>query len=530
MSENGIVNSDILIVNAEDFPEVRQSERDSIQELEKDFLSRYEKLTEGEQLEDWFADTLKAHLPEVSDEEIKEISTDILGSIRRNNEKLSSIQKAASRGIGKESWFSREMVSAANNYEQGVAAQESGQIASLAVSGASMASGQNSAKYLQNLDDAVRKANEALTDTITTGAGTVNMNPQLDGFIAEQYHAQTFNMNAEATGSPYRAEVLPLKGAAGKNSVDIVIKDANGKIVRRYQVKYCKDAKATEDAFKKGDYRGQQKLVPKDQNEKIDAKTTDHIEAPDGTSSNPLTKDKAKQMQKEAQSGEWNDLNWNEYKLQDIAVGIGKQAGRSALLGVGIGFGTSVVKQTIENHGVVDIKEASVSGLRSGGEFGLKAIIAGVIKVASEKGMITIVPKGTPAGTIANIVHVAVENVKVVSKMATGELTLEEGANEMEKVTLSTIAGIAAGAKGGMIGAEVGAFAGPVGVAVGGFIGASIGYMFGSGIAEKLVKTVQLFRKKVFNAVREEVELLADTLKYNAAERRKWIVSHPLLA
>lgn len=34
----------------------------------------------------------------------------------------------------------------------------------------------------------------------------------LDGFIAEQYHAQTFNLNAEATGSQYRAKVLEPNG------------------------------------------------------------------------------------------------------------------------------------------------------------------------------------------------------------------------------------------------------------------------------------------------------------------------------
>ncbi len=70
-------------------------------------------------------------------------------------------------------------------------------------------------------------------------------------------------MNAEATGSPYRAKVLePTGNGYAKNSVDIVIVDGDGKIVRRYQPKYYKNAKATEQAFKHGDYRGQQKLVP----------------------------------------------------------------------------------------------------------------------------------------------------------------------------------------------------------------------------------------------------------------------------
>ena len=38
--------------------------------------------------------------------------------------------------------------------------------------------------------------------------------------------------------------------------VDVVITDESGKVVRRYQSKYCKDAEATAKAFEHGDYRG----------------------------------------------------------------------------------------------------------------------------------------------------------------------------------------------------------------------------------------------------------------------------------
>lgn len=36
-------------------------------------------------------------------------------------------------------------------------------------------------------------------------------------------------------------------------------------------------------------------------------------------------------MRDEAQSGNWNDLNWNEYAKRDLAIGIGKHAGYAAL-------------------------------------------------------------------------------------------------------------------------------------------------------------------------------------------------------
>lgn len=272
-------------------------------------------------------------------------------------------------------------------------------------------------------------------------------------------------------------------------------------------------------------------MVPSDQQKDVNVKTTDHLEAPDGSaSSNPMTKEQAKKLQEDAQSGNWKDLDWNEYKLQDVAVGIGKQAGRAALLGAAIGMGMSIVRQAASNEGMVRVDETVIDGLKTGSSFGIKAIIAGALKVASEKGLITIIPKGTPAAVIADIVHVGVENVKVISRVAKGELTIEEGANEMEKVTVSTIVGIAAAAEGATIGASIGAFAGPIGVAIGGFVGSVAGYMIGSGITEKVVSTVQRFRKRVFKAVREEAELLADEVRYSAAERKKWYAAHPLLA
>lgn len=195
-------------------------------------------------------------------------------------------------------------------------------------------SSQDAAKYLETLDGALQTTNESLYRTITTQSGTINQNPSLDGFIAEQYHAQTFNMNAEATGGPYRAKVLePMGNGYAKNSVDVVIADGDGKVVRRYQLKYRKDAKATEQAFEHGDYRGQQKLVPEGQESEIQKKCTTVIEAPDGTMSNPLTKSRAEQMRDEAQSGNWNELNWNEYAAKDLAIGIGKQAKHAALQG-----------------------------------------------------------------------------------------------------------------------------------------------------------------------------------------------------
>lgn len=357
-------------------------------------------------------------------------------------------------------------------------------------------------EYLQNLDNALEDANASLYNTITTKAGIVNLNPNLDGFIAEQHHAQTFNLNAEASGSQYRAKVLqPEHTRYTKNSVDIVVVDGNDKVVRRYQSKYCKDTQSTIKAFEDGNYKGQQKLVPEDQSIGVQKKHAVVIEAPDGTTSTPLSKSTAKKLQKEAQSGNWNDLNWNEYRTKDVAIGIGKQAGQSALMGAVIGAGFEMA-QKVWNGEEINGSEVIEAALSSSADFGIKAAAAGALKVGAEKGIISVIPKGTPADTIANIAYVGIENAKIAGKIAAGDLSLREGVDKMEQTTVSTVSGLSASLEGAELGAGIGAIAGPVGSAVCGFVGGTVGYMAGSKFGESVVKCAQTVRDKIWSGIK----------------------------
>ena len=472
-------NNSNLLIDKEFQTHITTTEAETLKPIQTRFMESYIENREKMSVNEWLSMEIKANIPEISDSEVTEISQEIVDTLKMAEEMQASIQKAVENGRSKESWFASE-AKKTTSY-MGI---------------------QESSKYLQNLDEALYSANNALNSTIFTKAGSVSQNVNLDGFIAEQYHAQTFNLNAEATGSQYKAKVLQPDGNGyAKNSVDIVIVDGKGKVVKRYQSKYCKDADATIKALEKGDYRGQQALVPMEQSADIQKKNTTVLEAPDGTTSNPLTKEGAKDFQREAQSGEWDDLNWNDYRTKDLALGIGRQAGQSALMGATTGVGFYVV-QKVWNGEEIDGAEVVETALLSGADFGVKAAAAGALKVGAEKGILTVIPKGTPAGTIANIVHVACENAKIFGKVATGELTVKEGLEKMEQTTVATVAGIATSAKGALIGAAIGTVLGPVGVAVGGFIGGTVGYMAGSSIGEKFVKGAQKIREKVHEAIK----------------------------
>ena len=486
-----IIETDLLLDDV-DSPIIMQDECAELKPILQDFVQAYTENSDRP-VSEWLSAKMQEYLPDKSKSEIDSITSGIIASLEVAEAKKAALTVAIKMGRSKESWFASEIQSATSSM-----------------------SSQQTIQYMTNLEGAVNQANESLYRTITTQAGVFSQNPRLDGFIAEQYHVQTFNMNAEATGSKYRAEVLEPKPGETykKNSVDIVIKDENGKIVRRYQSKYCKDAASTEQAFEHGDYRGQRKLVPEGQEGEISKKCSTVIEAPDGTKSNPLSKERAEQMRDEAQSGNWNDLNWNEYQAKDLALGIGKQAGYAALQGAAIGVGFDIAKK-LWNGEEIKGEEVVETALTSGADFGVKAAAAGAIKVGVEKEIITVIPKGTPASTIANIAFVAIEDAKVIGKMFTGELTFKEGIEKIEQTTVSTAAGLVAMGKGAAVGAAIGTVFGPVGTAIGGFVGGTVGYMAGSKIGEAVVKGAQKVRDtavKVVKSIGNGIKSVASTV------------------
>lgn len=352
----------------------------------------------------------------------------------------------------------------------------------------------NIGAYATKIDTAIETANTANINLLYRNDGQLNRQFNLDGFIAEQHHVDTFNLDAVAKGSEYRAEVLqPKPGEAyGKNSVDVVIRDGDGKIIRRYQAKYGADAKATGTLLKKGDYRGQRKLVPEGQSEDIPG-STETIEI-DGVESKPLSKQEAKERQRRAQEeAEAKQYDWNETSRIDIAKNIGKKAGAAALLSVGF-QGARILGRRIwngikgkENKSAEDdLQEFVQSSIKSAATSGLTVAVTGGVTVAVKSGWLGNVLKNTPAGRIANAVCIGIENAKILYKYATGEITGEEALDQAGSITCSLVGGLAGGAEGASIGAALGTVLGPVGTAIGGVVGGVVGGIAGSTVGEAI--------------------------------------------
>ena len=440
----------------------------------RSFVNDYAHKGQGVSDEQWLLDRLRTELPGKDDAELQSMCGEIAVRLRDFEAAQKSLRSAREKGMSTESWFAREGKKA---------------LGTLSVT--------DQVKYLRELDESVRTANAQLLDTITTKSGEISQATHLDGFIAEEMHAQTFNMNAAALGSEYRAEVLKPNGAGyAKNSVDIVIKDRAGKTVRRYQSKYGKDAATTARMFDKGDYRGQRSLVPEDQSSEIVRKHSTTLEAPDGTQSEPLSRLRARQLQEEAQSGKWNDKNWNDYKTADVLRGVAKNAAKAGAMGCAVGAGFELARQCFGNE-EFDGEKVVQEGLKTGADFGVKSAVAGGLKVASEKGLISLIPKGTSTNALTAIAYVGIENVKVLSRVASGELSVEEGVEQSAEVSASTLIGLKGSAMGAAKGAAVLAFLGPIGAAVGGFAGGIVGYMAGSAVGTACVKITRKMRRYI---------------------------------
>ena len=472
-----------------DFSEKVLSEEEAkgVSKIQREFLESYAASKDKMPVEEWLRQELQKQLPEKTSEEIEEMSTEIITSLKVTEDMKVSQQKAIAAGRSKDSWF-----------------------ASTILQSTSQMSAQESARYLQILDDAVKNANAAMHETITTkGSGyiTPSMNPNLDGFIAEQYHVNSFNMNAAVKGSGLRAEVQPLKpgDTYTKNGFDVIIKDASGKRIHQYQMKYGATAEDTIRMIDSGNYNNQTLVVPEEQvaavQEAFPNKTVTSTIGDGDVSSKPLTKEQAKELQEKAQTGNFMDADWNDYVAKDIAIGIGKQAGYACLQGAAVGAGMAIATK-VWNGESIDGEEVIETAIVSSADFGVKTATAGALKATSEKGVLKVIPRGTKGSTFANIAFVAIENVKVLGKVATGELTAKEGLDAMEQTTVSCVAGIAASTKGAAIGATIGSVLGPVGTAVGGFIGGTLGYMAGSKVAQTIVKGAQKVRDKAVEVVK----------------------------
>lgn len=478
------------------FEELTEKEAKEFKKLLTKFINSYCNKPEDESDRDWLKHQFIAELSYLTEEQADKLAAETVDSIKEYDNNLDSVNKASKQGINSEQWIANNIAKAVS----GVSVIEHG-------------------KYLSSIDNALSIANTQMKAVVTTKASNntlFSQNFNLDGFIAEQHHVNSFNANAALHKSKYFAEVkVPVEGQTyAKNSVDVVILDStspNNIPIHRYQVKYGKDAQETikmlrdyQDVTK---YGNQQIVVPPDQVDAVKkafpGKTvvskiggTDKVDI----TSTELTKGQAKELQYKAQfENEIPVTDWNTFKNKDLALQIGKNAGMVGLQAAAITTGFSLAAQIINGEGI-DVEETVETALKTGADAGVKAATTGALKVASEKEIIKMIPKGTSVGTIANIACVSIENIKILAKVAIGEISMMQAMDQMGRTSVSMVYSLGWGATGMAIGVTALSWIPIVGPVVGGLIGGLVGGIAGSKFGSTVYNGLKTVGKGIVSA------------------------------
>lgn len=479
-----------------EFEELTEEDAREFAKIEKRFIQAYHDREKTDTEGNWLFRQLRQELPEKPETEIREMTEEIRTSVAEAEKTMQDINAACEAGETTEGWFARKVSEAAS----GMSVMEFG-------------------NYLSGIDNALSMGNEQMKRTILTNAGEVSQCMNLDGFIAEQHAVNSFNRQAALEGSSYRAEVkVPGPGETyGRNSFDTVIKDTvTGETVHQYQFKFGKDAESTIKMLKEGNYNNQRIIVPEEQVEAVrKAFPGKTVEAYMGGTekvpikSDPLGKEQVKQIQHEAQEqGIMPEQNWNAYNTKELAMHVGKEAAISGVQAMAITTGFVMAEKAIKGE-KIDADETLEIALRTGADIWVKEATAGAVKVGVEKGVIKFIPAGTPAGTIAKIVYISIEDIKILYKVAKGEMSIPEAMDEIGRTTVALSVGLGWAAAGAKIGVTLLGFIPFVGPAVGGLVGGTVGFIAGSGVGQKIYAGV----KKVGKAVKSGVQKAVSKVK-----------------
>lgn len=474
---------------------ITEQEAKTVKELFKKYLKSYKEKDISVSDKEWLEQLFKTELPEMTEEEIQQDADQIVDAIETFDRNLELVNEAATKGISKESWLSDKMQEAS----VGMAINDYGQV-------------------LQSMDTILYKKNMELVDALSRSSdGHIMMSPNLDGNIAENMIANTTELSGHLKGKNIKVEVLE---SFTSNSVDVRATNLDTGRYQNYQLKFGKDAKATIHLIERGNYNNQQIVVPTEQLEEVQAhfrakgsnKTiTDHIDAW-GAEGKKFTKEEMKNLQIAAQEdGIMPSMDYSYYQTQELAMSIGKNAGAMALQAAAVTTGLNIATKIFKGESV-EADEMVEVAIKTGADTSIKVVTAGTLQVAIRKGIIKFIPKMTPAGVIANIACVGIENVKILAKIASGELSMTKGLDQMGRVTTSMIGGLWGMAKGVAISAKMTVWIPVVGPALAvttGFVGGMIGYFGGS----KLGDTLYNAGKKVAGVAKSVAKTAVNGLK-----------------
>lgn len=517
---------------------LRGSRKRKTEQIIQKFLRSYaenEKSQDKKDLKTWLVFELQNELPNKKVEDIEKIATELISGIEIYYTKKKEVEKYQSLGITNGDYVGNEILEKVADEIEEAEIVDTKEIIEDMKEVSNVLSQYNEAmiyetaaikepqlvanilstnsvnNYVDTINTAIDNANKATIESITTKAGTINQNPNLDGFIFEEHHAGTFNIDAAVKQKSYHAEALKpeLGETYGKNSIDIVIEDS-GKYVKKYSAKAYKNANETAKSFYDKisgyKYKFQSKLVPTDQTKEI-VNSVDKIKF-DNIESKGITKTEIKNIQSELQSGN-KKTDIFSFKKDVNTISISKQIGKQVMvngtMGLGIGMVANIGANIITGKGV-ETEEVIEAGIKTGASMGMATAVAGGIRVAVEKKVIpTVFSRVLTNNTIGAIAAVSMDIIGTAFKLGSGEITLGKAVKDIGKSVGAAYGAIVAsgwGYAGGM------AIAGMIGL---GTIGA-VGTILGVGVAVVAGAVCATVGSKVAGAIASGIGAVVGTI------------------
>ena len=443
---------------------LRGSRKRKTEEIIKKFLKSYaenEKSQDKKDLKTWLISELQNELPNKRVEDIEKIATELITGIEIYYQKKKEVEKYQSVGITNGDYIGNEILEkVANEIEEAEIINTKEVVEDMKEASnilsqynetmiyetaaikepqlvANVLSANSVNNYVDSVNTAIDNANKTMMESVTTKAGVINQNPNLDGFIFEEYHAGTFNIDAAVKQKFYHAEALKpeLGETYGKNSIDLIIEDT-GKYVKKYSAKAYKNANESAKAFYDKvtgyKYKFQSKLVPTDQTGDI-ANSVDKIKF-NNVESKGITKAEIKDIQKNLQSGNKTGDTFN-FKKDVNTISISKQIGKQAMLNGTMGsilaMGTNIGINVIQGK-EVEVEEVIEAGIKTGASMGMATAVAGGIRVAVEKKVIpTVFSKILTNNTIGTIAAASMDIIGTAFKLGSGEVTLSKAVKDV---------------------------------------------------------------------------------------------------
>ncbi len=530
---------------------LRGSRKRKTEQIIQKFLKSYaenEKSQDKKDLKTWLVSELQNELPNKKTEDIEKIATELISGIEIYYTKKKEVKKYQSLGITNGDYVGNEILEkVADEIEEAEIVDTKEVIEDMkevsnilsqyneamiyetaAIKEAQLVANVLSANsvnnYVDSVNTAIDNANKTIIESITTKAGTINQNPNLDGFIFEEHHAGTFNIDASVKQKSYHAEALKpeLGETYGKNSIDLVIEDT-GKYVKKYSAKAYKNANETAKSFYDKitgyKYKFQSKLVPTDQTKEI-VNSVDKIKF-DNVESKGITKTEIKNIQSELQSGN-KKTDIFSFKKDVNTISISKQIGKQAMvngtIGLAIGMAANIGTKIIQGK-EVEVEEVIEIGIKTGESIGLSTAVAGGIKVAVEKEIIPAMSNST----IGAIAASSIDIIGTACKLGSGEISLGEAIKEVGTSISSAYSAIVSSSFGytatiavagmvglgtmGTVGTVIGTGVALVAGAVCGTVGSKIGGAIANGVGTIAEKVVD----KAIEVVKEGIDTVKNT-------------------